>query len=52
MTKSKSTDKLQLLLESIKDVPQETINRVRKVELTWRILGGSVVPEVKIELDK
>ena len=47
-----STEKLKLLLDSIKDVPVETINRVRKVELTWIILGGTVVPEVKIEFEK
>lgn len=52
MTESKSTDKLKLLLDSIIDVPEETIKRVRKVELTWRILGGKSYPEVKIELDK
>ena len=52
MTESKSTDKLKLLLDSIKDVPEETIKRVRKVELTWVILGNAVLPEVKIELDK
>ena len=52
MTESKSTDKLKLLLDSIKDVPQETINRVIKVELTWKILGSSIVPEVKIEFNK
>lgn len=52
MTESKSTDKLKLLLDSIKDVPQETLNRVNKIELTWRILGNNVVPEVKIELEK
>lgn len=52
MTESKSTDKLKLLLDSIKDVPQETINRVKKVELVWRILGNDVVPEVKIEFER
>lgn len=52
MTESKSTDKLKLLLDSIKDVPEETINRVKKVELTWRILGGDILPEVKIEFEK
>lgn len=49
---SNSTEKLKLLLDSIKDVPEETIKRVRKIELTWRILGGKCCPEVKIELDK
>lgn len=49
---SNSTDKLKLLLDSIKDVPEETIKRVRKVELTWIILGSECLPEVKIELDK
>lgn len=52
MTESKSTDKLKLLLETIKDVPEETIKRVKKVELTWVILGNNVVPEVKIEFEK
>lgn len=52
MKESQSTDRLKLLLDSIKDVPQETINRVKKVTLEWRILGGTVVPEVKIEFEK
>lgn len=52
MTESKSTDKLKLLLETIKDVPEETIKRVKKVELTWVILIDTVIPEVKIEFEK
>lgn len=52
MTESKSTDKLKLLLDSIKEVPEETIKRVKKVELTWIILGGLILPEVKIEFEK
>ena len=52
MTESKSTDKLKLLVDSIKDIPEETIKRVRKVELTWVKLENSFLPEVKIELDK
>jgi hypothetical protein len=52
MTESKSTDKLKLLLEFVENTPEETIKRVRKVQLTWSILGGVLVPEVKIELDK
>ena len=49
---SNSTDKLKLLLDSIKDVPEETIKRVKKVELTWIILGSKCLPQVKIELEK
>ena len=52
MTESKSTDKLKLLLETIKDVTEETIKRVKKVELTWVILIDTVIPEVKIEFEK
>lgn len=52
MTKSKSTDKLKLLVDSIKNIPQETLNRVKKVELTWIVLEGELLPEVKIEFEK
>lgn len=52
MRESKSTDKLKLLLETIKDIPEETIKRVKKVELTWIVLGGVCLPEVKIEFEK
>jgi len=52
MEKSKSTDKLELLLNAIKNVPEETINRVKKVQLTWIILNEVILPEVKIEFEK
>ena len=49
MEKSKSTDKLELLLNAIKNVPEETINRVKKVQLTWIVLDNVLLPQVKIE---
>lgn len=47
-TDSKSTDKLILLLNSIKDIPEEKIRQTKSVELRWMVLKDVVVPEVKV----
>lgn len=52
MTDSKSTDKLKLLLESIKDVLQDVLTRIVEVELTWVKLSESFLPQIKVKFTK
>ena len=60
MIDSKSTDKLELLLVAIKNIPVEKIMQVKSFSLSWERIGfqtcndrvvsnGMVVPFVKIE---
>lgn len=47
---SRTTDKLALLCEAVKSVPANVIERVTKVEIRWKTIGGVEVPDVTIEL--
>jgi len=50
MVESKTTDKLQLLVEALKTLPPTYIEHVKTFSLTWdNIDGETVIPIIKVE---
>ena len=51
-TESKSTDKLMVLIDGLKNMPKEKLMKVKTFDLNWRKVGDDedyvIVPCVKV----
>jgi len=45
---SKSTDKLQVLTETLQTIDPAVLARVKEFKLTWSVISDTVVPEVTV----
>ena len=49
-SESKSTDKLKLLVDAVKHIPEAGFENLKTFELSWdELSGGTIVPVIKIE---
>jgi hypothetical protein len=46
---SRTTDKLALMCEAVKSVPRDILEKVSKVQVVWKSVGGVEVPDISIE---